>query len=164
MTEKQAPYLHNSSSTVVSYSEKHHFGYRWYDQNNVQPSYEFGFGLSYTKFAYSGIEVNSDTKSVSLNIKNVGKVKGSEITQIYLAVPETKNYQGGYRSPKTLKGFSKMKDLEPGEERRMTIMLPERSFQYWSVEKTKWVTEPGEYGVLVGASSRDIRLNGMMKV
>lgn len=92
-----------------SYSEKHHFGYRYFDQNGLEPLFPFGHGLSYTKFNYSNLHISG--KTVSLNVANIGSAGGSEVVQLYLAVPETENYYGGYRSPKVLKQFIKVKDL-----------------------------------------------------
>lgn len=162
MSEAQYPGTDDHWNST--YSEKHHFGYRWYDQNKVKPSSEFGFGLSYTKFEYYGLKVDNDKKTVTFEVKNIGKVKGSEITQVYLGVPETDNFKDGYRSPKVLKGFNKVKDLAPGKIAKVEIELPERSFSYWNVDNQKWSVESGTYKVMVGASSRDIRMSAIIKI
>lgn len=77
MTEQQFPGADGGLN--ISYSEKHHFGYRWYDENKVTPAYEFGFGLSYTKFEYSGLKLNEQNSSITFTVKNVGDITGSEI-------------------------------------------------------------------------------------
>jgi beta-glucosidase len=89
---------------------------------------------------------------------------GSEVAQVYLGVPETDNFKDGYRSPKVLKSFTKVKDLQPGEEKDVKIYLKDRYFSYWNVEGQKWNVEPGTYNVMVGASSRDIRMHTTIKI
>lgn len=158
----EAQYPGTDGHLNSSYSEKHHFGYRWYDQNKVKPLFEFGFGLSYTKFQYSALKV--DNRTVTLNVKNTGKMAGSEIVQVYLGVPETENFKDGYRSPKALKSFFKVKDLQPGEEKEIKFFMKDRYFSYWNVDKQEWTMEPGTYNVMVGASSRDIRMHTTMKI
>jgi len=115
----------------TSYLEKHHFGYRWYDQYNKTPAFEFGFGMSYTKFEYSNLKVYKG--GVYFEVKNVGKKMGSEVAQVYLSVPETENFKGGYRSPKNLAAFTKLKDMKPGEVRKVELVMQKKSFSYWSV-------------------------------
>jgi beta-glucosidase len=147
-----------------SYSEQHHFGYRWYDQNKVEPCFEFGFGLSYTTFEYSHLKIDNDKRSLTFNVTNTGNFTGSEIVQVYLGVPETDNFKDGYRSPKVLKGFAKVRDMQPGDEQEVTITLKDRDFSYWCVKCQKWTVEPGTYEVFVGASSRDISMNGTITI
>lgn len=160
MTEAQFPGADGGLN--ISYSEQHHFGYRWYDQNKVTPAFEFGFGLSYTKFEYSGLKVNE--QNITFTVKNVGNMTGSEIAQVYLSVPKTKNYAGGFRSPMSLKTFTKIKDLQPGQSFTFTEALPNKAFSFWCVKSKKWVVEPGAYKVVVGASSRDYRMGAMMNI
>jgi beta-glucosidase len=139
----------------------------------VKPVFEFGAGLSYTKFEYSGLVVNRAAVEgvngekdwrvyVTFTVKNVGPRTGAEIAQVYLSVPETENFTGGYRSPLVLKGFAKTEELMPGQSIAITVSLDARAFSYWKVGGEKdgeWVVENGKYGIAVGASSRDIRLN-----
>lgn len=158
----QAQWPGSDGNQNSSYSEKHHFGYRYFDQNKLEPLFPFGHGIGYSKFGYTDLDIKD--KTVSLNVTNLGKMKGSEVVQVYLEVPETENFYGGYRSPKVLKQFLKVKDLEPKESRRISMELDERAFSYWNTTQTKWVMEPGKYGVHVGASSRDIRLLGEIKI
>jgi beta-glucosidase len=89
---------------------------------------------------------------------------GSEVAQLYVSVPETENFKDGYRSPKNLKQFAKVKDLKPGEERTITMTINSRAFSFWDIKNTKWQVEKGDYGILIGASSRDIRLQDSMTV
>ena len=160
----EAQYPGTDGHLNSSYSEKHHFGYRWYDQNKVKPLFEFGFGLSYTSFEYSLLKIYSDKKALTFNVKNTGKMAGSEIVQIYLGVPETDNFKDGYRSPKVLKSFTKVMDMQPGAEEMVTISMKDRDFSYWNVDTQKWTVEPGTYKVFIGASSRDIRMSGTIKI
>lgn len=117
-TEVQFP---GPDEKYTNYTEKHHIGYRYFDQHKLEPMYEFGFGISYTTFEYSDYKLEG--KTVSIKVKNTGKVKGSEVVQLYLNVPETENYYGGYRSPKALKQFVKVMDLAPGESRDVSMPL-----------------------------------------
>ena len=128
----EAQYPGSDDHWNSSYSEKHHFGYRWYDQNRVKPSFEFGFGLSYTKFQYSQLQVFQN-KTILFKLKNIGEMTGSEIVQVYLSVPETDNFKDGYRSPKQLKLFTKVKDIKPQEEYQVELRLDDRAFSYWNV-------------------------------
>ena len=93
------------------YTEKHHFGYRWYDQYNVTPAFEFGHGLSYTSFELSQFAFDQETKTLTAEVKNTGKMTGSEVVQLYVEYPITKIHHSGYRSPRVLRGFFKVKDL-----------------------------------------------------
>lgn len=95
---------------------------------------------------------------VMVTIRNIGKFIGSEVVQLYVSVPETANFKDGYRSPKNLKQFAKVKDLKPYESRKITMTMTDRAYSYWDVKNTKWVVEKGDFGILIGASSRDIRL------
>lgn len=122
----------------------------------MTPLFPFGHGLSYSKFEYLWMKVSKD--GVALKIKNAGKAKASEVVQFYLNVPETKNFNGGYRSPWVLKQFAKVKDMAPGEIRMVKMPLNERAFSYWDVKQAKWILERGEYHGVVGASSRDFRV------
>jgi len=128
----------------------------------VKPAFEFGFGLSYSNFEYSGLKI--DRRQIDFDVVNAGSMRASEISQIYISVPETENFTGGYRSPKSLKLFVKSNDLAPGERSHITAQLDDRAFSYWSVKDQKWILEPGTYKILIGASSRDIRMSSVMVV
>lgn len=135
------------------YREGIFVGYRYYDTAKKDVKYPFGFGLSYTTFEYSGLELSPE--GVSFTIKNTGGVKAAEIAQVYIKAP-----RGGVFCPeKELRGFARAA-LAPGEEKRVFVELPERAFQYWNTLENRWATAGGRYEVLVGASSRDIRLRG----
>ncbi len=138
------------------YREGIYVGYRYYDSAKKAVKYPFGFGLSYTSFEYSGLALSPE--GVSFNIKNTGAAEGAEIAQVYVSAPRS----GVFRPEKELRGFARV-SLAPGEEKRVFVGLPERAFQYWSTAENRWATAGGRYEVLVGASSRDIRLRGFVE-
>ncbi len=132
-------------------------GYRYYDTYGVAPQYAFGHGLSYTTFQYSALAVapGHQSATVKLTVTNTGKVAGAEVVQVYV-----KDEKASVKRPeKELKGFEKV-FLKPGESKIVTLMLDAGAFQYYDEAKKKWVLEPGKFEVLVGSSSRDIRLKG----
>lgn len=133
------------------YREGIYVGYRYYDTAKVPVKYPFGHGLSYTQFEYS--DLNIDGNLITFQVKNTGKRTGREVAQLYIA-PRT---NGMFRPEKELKGFSSV-TLKPGEKKEISIELNDRSFAVWSILENDWVVEPGEYDILVGASSADIRL------
>ena len=139
-----------------AYTEGLNVGYRGFDAMGVEPWLPFGFGLSYTTYAYSGLrtEVAADGRvSVRFTVRNTGRRAGAEVAQVYVTpapapVP---------RPPKELKGFIKI-TLSPGESKEVLVTLPADAFAYWNPTAKDWVVEKGSYGLQVGASSRDIRL------
>ncbi|MGB8213102.1 MAG: glycoside hydrolase family 3 C-terminal domain-containing protein [Anaerolineales bacterium] len=142
----------------VNYGEGIFVGYRYYDKKGVTPLFPFGHGLSYTTFAYSNLKVVKKVKAgekveVSLKVENTGKVAGKEVVQLY--VSDLKSALP--RPPKELKGFAKVA-LEPGESETVSFTLDERALAYYDPNKKAWVAEPGKFEVLVGSSSRDIRV------
>lgn len=140
----------------VPYSEGIFVGYRFLEKNNLTPAFPFGFGLSYTTFSYSGLRVvkdNEGTYKVTLKVKNTGKVGGSEIVQLYVADDHSKIA----RPVKELKGFAKV-TLDPGQEKEITMQLNSRSFAWYDVSKKDWRVEPGNFVIMAGSSSTDIRL------
>ena len=153
------------SKEDVQYRESIFIGYRYYDKVERNVRFPFGFGLSYTSFEYSDIKLKKknltkgEGAKVTFTIKNTGDVAGSEIAQVYVAKPESKIF----RAPKELKGFVKI-HLEPGEEKKVTVELDYRSFAFWNTATEDWCVESGEYKILVGASSRDIRLEAATKM
>lgn len=150
-----SPYFPGREATA-EYREGIYVGYRYYDTAGVPAMYPFGFGLSYTEFEYGGMSIDGDT--VRFTVKNTGSLAGAEVAQLYVAA-----HTGGmFRPAKELKGFARVY-LEPGEQREVCITLDERSFAVWSVKADRWVVEPGEYEILVGASSADIRLSARMR-
>ena len=143
----------------VLYGERFFVGYRYYDERKIEPLFPFGFGLSYTSFEYSNLKVSSKNTTdkegltVSLTIKNTGKVKGKEIVQLYVSDKESTLQ----RPEKELKKFVKV-ELNPGEEKTVTFKLESRDFSYFDGKRNMWIAESGEYIIFAAASSRDIKL------
>jgi beta-glucosidase len=149
-------------SLQIPYNEGVYVGYRYYDKNNVQPAFPFGFGLSYTSFEYSNLKISKKgdfSYEIKLDIKNTGKLEGEEVVQIYVA-PKNSLID---RPVKELKSFSKI-SLKPGEQKTVTMYLHARSFQYYNTEKKSWIADQGEYEIEVGASSRNIKLKEIIKL
>jgi len=147
---------------TVHYDEGLLVGYRWFDTKQIEPLFPFGYGLSYTTFSYGNLKTVSNggaRATVECEITNSGSREGAEVVQVYVQ-PRKPSVM---RPEKELKGFTKV-SLKPGETKKVSIALDGRSFAYYSPEKKGWVAEAGEYGVLVGASSRDIRLKGALKL
>lgn len=150
---------------TCEYRESVYVGYRYFDKANKAVRYPFGYGLSYTKFEYSDIRLSSDSitegtdLSVSCKIKNVGDVAGAEVVQLYVSDVESTIY----RPVKELKGFKKVY-LEAGEEKEITFTLDSRAFAYYNVLISDWHIESGEFRIMIGASSRDIKLTASVNV
>jgi beta-glucosidase len=143
------------------YKEGLMVGYRHYDTNKVEPEYPFGFGLSYTTFSYRdlSIERNNEQISVIFKVKNTGNYEGSEVVQLYVEPPK-----GWVSRPvKELKAFDKAA-LKPGEEKTIILTLEPRDFMFYSIELADWFTDGGIYKILIGASSRDIRLSDSIAI
>lgn len=143
---------------TVEYREGLYVGYRYFDKSNKDVLFPFGYGLSYTQFNYSDIKVEAGKElwdfSVKFKVKNKGKVFGKEAVQLYVRdVLSTV-----YRPLKELKGFEKV-SLNPGEEKEVEIKLDKRSFAFYNVKTSAWEVESGEFEILVGSSSKDIRLS-----
>ena len=153
------------SKEDVQYRESIFIGYRYYDKVERNVRFPFGFGLSYTSFEYSDIRLRKknltkgESTKVTFTIKNTGDVAGAEIAQVYVGKPESRVF----RAPKELKGFVKVY-LEPGEEKKVSVELDDRAFAFWNTATDGWCVESGEYNILVGASSRDIRLEAAVKM
>ncbi len=149
----------------VEYRESVYIGYRYYDKAAKAVRYPFGFGLSYTTFEYSDIKLDktamseSETLKVSFTVKNTGAVAGHEITQLYVA----DKVSTIFRPVKELKGFKKVW-LNPGESKEVEIELDKRAFAFYNVNISDWCVESGEFDILVGASSADIRLSATVNV
>ena len=150
-----APYYPGMEATS-EYREGLYVGYRYFDTAKVPVKYPFGYGLSYTSFEYSDLQVREDR--VVLRIRNTGAVPGGEVVQLYVHA-ET---DGMFRPEQELKGFARV-FLEPGEEKEVTIPLSDRSFAVWSIRENGWVVEGGIYELRIGASSRDIRLTARIR-
>ena len=136
---------------TVEYREGLYIGYRYFTTAEKAVRFPFGYGMSYTTFAYS--DMAADEQGVSLTVTNTGSVAGTEIVQLYVA----KKNSELFRPAKELKGFARV-TLAPGEKQRITIMLDDKAFRFWNVKANRWEIEGGEYELLVGASVEDIRL------
>ena len=140
-----------------TYKDDIFVGYRYYDTYKVTPQFAFGHGLSYTTFKYDQLRVvpGPQSATVQLTVTNTGPVAGAEVVQVYV-----KDEQAAVKRPeKELKGFQKV-FLSPGETKTVTLTLESDAFQYYDETKKQWVLEPGKFDILVGSSSRDIRLTG----
>ncbi|HEY8030153.1 MAG TPA: glycoside hydrolase family 3 C-terminal domain-containing protein [Gaiellaceae bacterium] len=143
----------------AAFSEGLDVGYRWYDANKVTPLFPFGFGLSYTSFAYSRLRIAraGGRVTVSFTVRNVGRRAGSDVPQLYVDDPAVAG-----EPPKQLQGYEKV-FLRAGHSKRLTIGLTRRSFSTWDSTSQSWHAAPGLYRILIGASSRDIRLRGFLR-
>lgn len=149
----------------VKYQEGIFIGYRYYDKKKMEVLFPFGYGLSYTSFAYDHLRVSTtnatdqDTITVSFDITNTGTMAGAEIVQLYIQNPEGEEI----RPEKELRNFAKIY-LEPGETKTVTMELNDRAFSYYHMGIHDWYAESGEYQILIGASSRDIRLRQSIQI
>lgn len=143
----------------VIYGERIFVGYRYYDEKKIQPLFPFGFGLSYTTFEYSDITVSAksikdtDGLVVTMKVKNTGETKGKEVVQLYVKDQESTLQ----RPEKELKKFAKV-ELNPGETKEIRFELNSRDFSYFDGHRKLWIAESGAFDILIGASSRDIKL------
>jgi beta-glucosidase len=145
---------------VVVYKEGLLVGYRWFDTKNIEPLFPFGFGLSYTTFKYSGLNLvkcpdASSAVTVQFELANTGACAGAEVAEVYVQ-PEN---HGVFRPLKELKGFKKI-FLQPGQKQSVAITLGQSAFSYYDPDTKNWVAEKGSYKILVGGSSRDLPLDG----
>jgi beta-glucosidase len=173
-TQEQYPGVNG----IVDYSEGIFVGYRHFDQQGIEPLFAFGHGLSYTSFDYRNLSLrikqasreqtvsgNGSTRPSSLNIyldveiQNVGPRKGAEVVQLYLHAPG----KAAPMPPKQLRGFQKV-FLEPGQSERVSSHLDERALSYWDTDAHDWVVQNGTYHIMVGSSSRDIRLRDSFSI
>jgi len=142
----------------VRYGEGIFVGYRYYDYKDVEPEFPFGFGLSYTRFEYSNLQTDSTDYHaeqdvvVTVDVRNAGQCPGQEVVQLYVEDPVA----SVQRPPRELKGFAKI-DLAPAESKSVRFVLRPRDFAFYDVGTHEWAVEPGEFRVVVGASSRDLR-------
>ena len=142
---------------TVQYREGLYVGYRYYQTAGVPVAFPFGYGLSYTSFAYS--ELKADARSVTLTVTNTGSRAGAEIVQVYAAKPDAQIF----RPAQELKAFTKVW-LEAGESKTVTLLLDDKAFRYWNTKTDSWEVEGGTYELRVGASSADIRLTAAVEV
>jgi beta-glucosidase len=147
--------------SAVEYRESLYVGYRYYDTAKVDVLFPFGHGLSYTAFAYRDLKLTQSGETViaSFKVKNTGALAGMETTQLYVRDLQST----AFRPDKELKGFAKL-ELGPGEETEVTFTLDPRAFAYYDTGSRDWVVEAGDFEILIGASSRDIRLASTLRL
>ena len=144
---------------TTRYEDGIYVGYRHFEKNKIEPLFPFGYGLSYTTFEYSGINLsskeidNNDKLTISLKLKNTGRSKGSEVVQLYI-----NDLQSSVDRPvKELKAFKKV-SLNPGEEKVVELTIDQNALSFFDTHKKMWIAEPGKFEVLIGSSSKDIKL------
>jgi beta-glucosidase len=143
----------------TTYDERLEVGYAWYDAKDKAVLFPFGFGLSYTKFVYSGLSVHKDKSLVvQFTVSNVGKRAGTEIAQVYAALPKN-----AYEPPRRLVGWARI-DLAAGASRTITLELPDDRLAIFDEIANTWRLVPGEYSVSVGGSSRSLPLKQILTI
>ena len=151
-----------ANPVATPHHEDIYVGYRYFDSFNKEVAYPFGYGLSYTTFEFSKpkVKVSGKTATVSVTVKNTGKVAGKEVAQVYVTAPK-----GSIEKPaQELKAFAKTRELQPGEQQVLTMQIPVRMLASFDEAGSQWLTEAGQYTFKIGASSRDIRCTGTAKV
>ena len=157
--------LEDNPSYLAGFGEGDHVGYRYYDKKKMDVLFPFGYGLSYTTFAYSNLCLDKKTMkdteelTVSVDVTNTGDRAGKEVVQLYVADKESTVI----RPVKELRDFVKI-ELAPGETKTVTFTLGKRAFAYYDVQIHDWQVETGEFEILIGASSRDIALRDTVTV
>jgi beta-glucosidase len=150
---------------ATTFSEGVNVGYRWFDKQKTSPLFPFGFGISYTKFEYSGLKVVPAADGgldVSFQLRNAGDVAGNEVPQIYLAAPEQRPKGVNY-PVHALAAFDRV-HLDAGQSRSVSLHLPLRRLESWSAAEKKWIKPAGSREVLVGGSSRDSQLTATVTI
>jgi beta-glucosidase len=150
-----------TDALAAVFSEGIFVGYRWYDHQRIQPLFPFGHGLSYTRFQYSNLILkrNGAGVDVAFGLRNIGLRRGAEVAQVYVGPRSNPEVP---MAPRSLVGFQRVL-LEPGESKRVTIHVDARELSYWSTDKDDWVVAGGDRPIYVGSSSRDIRLEGLLR-
>jgi beta-glucosidase len=161
-TPVSSPERYPGVNGVVTYSEKLEVGYRWYDAQGQDPLFPFGYGLSYTRFAFSHLKVSRPGRdgraTVSVNVRNTGSRAGAEVAQVYVTDPPSAG-----EPPRQLRGFAKVA-LRPGQTKRVRVALDPRTFSIWDTAAQRWTTVGGRYTVSVGDSSRDLPVSATVSV
>ena len=139
----------------VTYEEGVYVGYRYYNTFNVKPSYEFGYGLSYTNFKYSNLKtnINNGNGTISVTVTNTGKVAGKEVVQLYISAPNNVID----KPSEELKAFAKTKLLQPGESQTIQLAIAAKDLASFNTERSAWIADAGKYTVKIGASSLNIK-------
>ena len=147
---------------TVQYSEGVDVGYRWYDANSLTPLFPFGYGLSYTSFAFSNLKVSAlpagGAATVSATVTNTGSRAGADVAQLYVTDPASSG-----EPPKQLQGFARV-NLQPGASQTVSFPLTQRNLQYWNATGNAWATSTGSYGISVGDSDAHLPLTGTLAV
>jgi beta-glucosidase len=152
-------YYPRSGEVKVEYTEGVFVGYRHFDKSGIKPLFPFGYGLSYTKFAYKNLTVSrtpaSDDVAVGFDVSNTGTRAGADVAQVYVG----DRHAGVPRPVKELKGFAKV-EVNPGETKHVQATLDRRSFSYYDVKNHKWTVAPGEFDIYIARSAAEIELTG----
>ncbi|KIM80042.1 glycoside hydrolase family 3 protein [Piloderma croceum F 1598] len=158
----------HSENGKVLYAEDLYMGYKHYHHRKIAPLFAFGYGLSYTTFDYSNLELskpavkdNDLSLTVLTTITNSGSLIGSEVVQLYITMPTTSDLS---HPPLMLKAFAKVYDLEPGKSKKVELRLDKYAVSYWEERISRWVVERGVYGVRVGPRSDRLPLEGTFKI
>jgi beta-glucosidase len=157
-------FLDYPGTREVWYGDGIFVGYRWYDARDIAPLFPFGHGLSYTTFEYSDLRVPRGAKvgeliEMTVTVKNTGAMAGKDVVQVYV-----RDVRSSLARPqKELKRFAKVA-LKPGESQTLEFTLDERAFAFYDPYESDWVLEPGEFEILVGSSSRDIRQRATLEL
>lgn len=146
------------ASFTAHYDEGAEVGYKWYEAQHKQPLFPFGFGLSYTTYAYSGLSVDSSSRTVRFTVKNTGERAGTEIAEVYARLPK-----GADESYKRLAGWTRV-TLAPGESKAVTVSIDPRVLQTFDEAKSGWNLATGEYEILAGSSSENTPLKGHLQI
>ena len=155
------PRARNCAPPVVTYTEGLFLGYRWYDQRGIAPRFCFGHGLGYTSFAFSELKTVAGAAggaTVTAVVRNSGNATGREVAQLYLAFPG----DDAFEPRSVLKGFNKTAMLQPGQSVTVEFSLSDRDLSWWL--GGQWTKQTGDFGIMVGSSSRDLRLNGTLAI
>ncbi|XHR31057.1 MAG: glycoside hydrolase family 3 C-terminal domain-containing protein [Chthoniobacteraceae bacterium] len=154
LADSPAHALDDYDAAVCRYAEGIFVGYRWFDAKGIEPLFPFGHGLSYTTFELGGMRLEKEGSSirVSLEVSNTGKQAGAEVVQIYVGQPKC----SVERPLRELKGFAKVR-LEPGESKRVELLLPAKAFAFWHPQTNGWTVESGDFVIEAGVSSHDLR-------
>lgn len=158
-------YYFGDEQNRTEYREGIFVGYRYYDKKNIDVLFPFGYGLSYTTFEYSDLRLDkaemldTDMLTVTVKVKNTGAVRGKEVVQLYVGMPQSRTI----RPEKELRGFEKV-ELAPGEEKTVSFTLSKRAFAYYRTDIADWYAESGDYVIMAAKSSRDVACTATVRV